>query len=37
MLTPMNRAGGLPVNLQLRMADESRLVVRHVPFYTAAV
>ena len=25
MLTPMNRAGGLPANLELRMADEGRL------------
>jgi hypothetical protein len=32
MLTPMNRAGGLPANLELRMADEGRLVARHVPF-----
>ena len=31
MLTPMNRAGGLPANLQLQMIDEGRLVDRHVP------
>jgi len=29
MLTPMNRAGGLPANIELRMADEGRLVARH--------
>ena len=32
MLPPMTGAGGLPANLELRMADEGRLVARHVPF-----
>jgi len=32
MLTPMNRAGGLPTSFELRMADKGRLVARHVPF-----
>ena len=32
MLTPMTRAGGLPANLELRMADAGWLVARHVPF-----
>ena len=26
----MNRAGGLPASVELRMADEGRLVARHV-------
>ena len=30
MLTPMNRAGGLPAGVELRMADEGRLVARRV-------
>jgi len=30
MLTPMNRAGGLPASVELRMADEGRLVARTV-------
>jgi hypothetical protein len=34
MLTPMTRAGGLPANLELRVADEGRLVDRHVPFHS---
>jgi hypothetical protein len=28
MLTPMNRAGGLPANVDLRMAEEGRFVAR---------
>jgi hypothetical protein len=32
MLTPMNRAGGLPTSFELRMANKGRLVARHVPF-----
>lgn len=28
----MNRAGGLPANLELRKVDEGRLVARNIPF-----